>query len=126
MRHFAGSLSGMACVLVGVIVWAGGSGDGQGISRQDAIEIARKEVAKRGYESEDITIEADDANTEWKQFLKSSPGALEKYQRIIGSKRYWAVYVGRKRAPNMLKGGGDAFVLIDANNGMVIDIIRFK
>jgi hypothetical protein len=96
------------------------------LSRQGAIEIARAEAEKRGLISDDPTIVADEANTEWNKFLKSSSAARNKYREILASKRYQAVYFGRRSVPRVLKGGGDAFVLVDLDQGKVIDVIDFK
>ena len=96
------------------------------LSRQAAVEIARAEAEKRGLTADDTTIVADEANIEWNKFLKSSSAARKKYREILASKRYQAVYFGRKSVPRVLKGSGDAFVLVDLDQGKVIDVIEFK
>ena len=96
------------------------------LSRQAAIEIARAEAERRGLIADDTTIVADEANTEWNKFLKSSSAARKKHREILASKRYQAVYFGRKSSPRVLKGGGDAFVLVDLDQAKVIDVVEFK
>ena len=114
------------CVLIATFGSVDGMEPRGSLSRQSAIEIARAEAEKRGLIADDTTIVADEANTEWNEFLKSSSAARKKYHEMLASKRYQVVYFGRKSVPRVLKGGGDAFVLVDLDQRKIIDVVEFK
>ena len=93
-----------------------------GITLDQAIELGRQELRRRGYEN--MTVEADCDNTFWKKHMSYGmrSGSVESRIRKMDATSYWAIWYGRGR--NWV--GGDAWVFIGRVNGEIIGVIQYK
>lgn len=91
------------------------------ITRQQAIEISKKEALKLGYDVDSMNLEIDENNTTWNKYIKldPDPDMLSK----LKNRKYWAVSYSPRDDETF---GGDVWILIDKNDGHIIEIIRGK
>jgi len=92
------------------------------LTLDEAKEIGKRELKRRGYPVEDMRVEADEKNTAWQEFVAKEPSILQRQivKRLnLEEKNYWAIYY----APKEAYLGGDAWVFVDADNGEIIGVI---
>jgi hypothetical protein len=98
-------------------------------SRSEAIEVAKKELARHGYSVGKMVVGADEGNRTWQSYLRSTSDFAKYYRNEIEKlegRQYWAVYLAPAPVPNTLQGGGDAFVFVETGTGTVLSVILFK
>ncbi|MBI5748480.1 MAG: hypothetical protein HZA00_05085 [Nitrospinae bacterium] len=89
---------------------------------KEAIEIGKRELKKLGFDTEIMTVMADEENTAWKEFVSSNPSVMESKsvrEMKLNKKNYWAIYY----VPKEIALGGDAWVFIDIKDRSVIGMI---
>lgn len=94
------------------------------IAKEKALQISNREAEKLGYNLSEMTVNVDDKNSLWEEYIKSGP-ILEyddALKNTLKNKEYWAIYYRPKR----LQKGGDLFVFIDKYTGEVLTSIRGK
>lgn len=87
----------------------------------EAKELSKRELKRRGYPVEDMRITADEKNTAWREFI-ADPSVLQRQivKRLnLEERNYWTIYF----APKKPMKGGDAWVFVDKNNGKIIGVI---
>ncbi len=101
------------------------------VKKEDAIEVANKEVEKLGIDLRDLEIEVDKGNRQWDEFmsiLRESGAATreqyERYQSRLKGRTFWTIFYSPKRIDGRRPKGGGATVLIDARSGEVLIVIR--
>jgi hypothetical protein len=99
--------------------------EGMPVTREEAINIAKKEAVKLGYDVESMDLEIDENNTAWNKYVKYLELDPDMKSQLK-STTFWAVYYGPRYDPNNPVLGGDVWVLIDRSDGRVITIIRGK
>ena len=98
-------------------------------SRSEAIEVAKKELARHGYSVGEMVVEADEQNRKWHSYLRSTSDFAKYYRNEIEKlegRQYWAVYLAPRPVPNTVQGGGDAFVFVETGTGTILSVILFK
>jgi hypothetical protein len=91
-----------------------------------AVEAAKTDSIRLGYNVDGMDVLADSANTVWTLFLVANPPPsrtgtlLEK----LGRRVYWAVYFSPRTDPGVVQLGGDLFVFVDRTDGSIIGALR--
>jgi hypothetical protein len=96
---------------------------------ENAVNIAKKELARQGYPVHEMVAEADESNRKWQMYVQSTADFAHLYRDEISKldgKKYWAVYLAPAPIKNTLQGGGDAFVFVDAETRAILSVILFK
>lgn len=94
------------------------------IAKEKVLQISNREAEKLGYNLSELTVNIDDKNSLWEEYIKSGP-ILEYDQALkntLENKEYWAIYYRPKR----LQKGGDLFVFIDKHTGEVLTSAKGK
>ena len=94
------------------------------ITKEIAIEIAKKEATRIGIDIKSFGIKITKYNTPWNEYIPkdSNEGYYADKLNELKNKEYWAVYFYHYR----YQKGGDFCLFIDYNNGNIITIIRWK
>jgi hypothetical protein len=92
-------------------------------SRSKILDIADGEAQRLGYDIEHMSISFDIYNSKWSKYLHSMKelNALPKIQDKLKDRKFWAVYYAPLRKHVR---GGDLWVFIDQDSGMIITTIR--
>lgn len=100
-------------------------------SPRTILRIANKEVNKLGLNYHELDVQVDDQNRKWRQvmsILKESDSVAQKtfreYEAKLQGRTYQAVYYRPKSVDGYGTKGGGATVLIDAQTGEVLIVIR--
>lgn len=96
------------------------------ISKEEAIEIANKELLKQDFDVTQKNVSADKENTAWNRHFLSDETAIENNLHIVESlkdKNYWAIYYQPKERRFL---GGEAWVFVDKNTGEIILLFYAK
>jgi len=96
--------------------------EGINMTLDEAKEVGKRELKKRGYPVEDMRVEADEKNTAWQEFIAKDPSILQRQivkRMNLEDKNYWVIYY----APKKIQLGGDAWVFVDKNEGKIIGVI---
>ena len=98
------------------------------IDKSRALEIAKAEAVRLGYDPGHMEAYADEANSRWLEFVK--PGDVSKaYPELatkLEGKKYWAIYFGPQPEPGVLTFGGDLWVFVSIHDGDVLGVVRGK
>ena len=89
---------------------------------KEAIEKAKMELKKLGFDIDKMRITADENNTAWKDYTKKIPSVLESdniKKMKLNEKEFWVIQFSLKE-PTF---GGGALVFIDISDGSTIGII---
>lgn len=94
------------------------------ITFEEAINIAKNEATKMGFKPEEMTVSADQNNTEWQQSFKNNElfWAKEGISGKIKGKDYWAINFSPKSPRREFELAGDLWVFVDKKNGSVIAV----
>ena len=93
------------------------------VTLDEAIETAKQELDRVGYDVEDMKFGGDEKNTEWRKHISVEPAVLD--GEIVKSmhlteKSYWAI----RCSPKELMLGGGAWVFVDKQDGKLIGVLR--
>ncbi len=100
------------------VVWAE-----EVITEHQAIEIANKEILKKGKDINSFTVDVD---THWNRQLRNSPNILDHFPDVaskLKGKHFWAVHY-HTTAP--FRRGGSYTVFVDKENGEVLGVIAWE
>jgi len=92
------------------------------ITKKMAIDIADKKIKELNYDIQTMEIYLDDGNSKWNNYLLASHIEKDQPELVIPLKNriYWAIYY----APRLHQYGGDLWVFVDKETGVIITVIQ--
>jgi hypothetical protein len=98
------------------------------IGKEEALEIAKKETIKNGYDVSKMRIEASKYSTPYNPYLPDDEEAtdpeeiefLKQKRSKLENKIYWAVYFSPIELPGQRIFDGDTSVFIDSKTGQIL------
>jgi hypothetical protein len=88
-------------------------------------QVADQEAVKLGYDINNMGVELDVANSQWKKYSAMQRGLPENISKISG-KDFIAVYYFPIPSPDKVMLGGDLWVFLNRGSGEVITVLRGK
>ena len=99
------------------------------VTKEEAIEIATKEVIRLGKDIESMELKKISKHSQpWNRYFpkeSKSQGIIAK-KNILKDREYWAVSYYKKRKPGQSIKGGGICVFIDSHTGEILTTYRIK
>jgi hypothetical protein len=102
------------------------------VSRDRAVEIAKQQIAHSGLDVNEYSIEVDEDNKDWNEWLsmlgksrdESNRRLRQQYDAKLSGKSYWIINFVTKAKPGIVIKDGTTAVFVDRNTGEILMTLR--